>query len=343
MITEKKITGPLNQFESAISQGIKSVYPFYVFFLIGYLCPKVYNLILKQSHTVPEGTEEIRLYDYVSSIFPNIPSRSAIKKYITRGRILVDGEPAKTGTWIKPGQKIDWVDLEEKPPKQYHLNFDIVFQDDHFAVVNKPGGIPVSGNQFMTMQNALIGKIEETNEPDALDWAKPVHRLDAATCGLLLVAKTAKALMLLGQMLERKEIGKKYCAVVKGELPEEGIINTLIEDKRAETEYKKVYSVPSLRNGFLSLVDLYPKTGRTHQLRIHMAEAGYPIMGDILYDRKEEVFKGKGLFLCAIGLQFTHPITQEELMITISEPSKFETLMKREEQRFIRFNENEEE
>ncbi|MFT4753144.1 MAG: 23S rRNA pseudouridine1911/1915/1917 synthase [Salibacteraceae bacterium] len=300
-------------------------------------------MFLIQSHIVPEGTEEIRLYDYVPSIFPNIPSRSAIKKHITRGKILVDGEKAQTGTWVKVGQKIDWMDMEETPPKQYNLNFEIVYQDDHLAIVNKPGGIPVSGNQFMTMQNALIGKFEKSNEPDALSWAKPVHRLDAPTCGLLIVAKTAKALMLLGQMLENKEIDKKYCAVVKGDISEDGVVNSLIEEKRAETEYKKVYSVPSLRNGFLSLVDLYPKTGRTHQLRIHMSEAGHPIMGDTLYDRKEEVFKGKGLFLCAIGLRFIHPITKEEVVAQINEPSKFETLLKREERRFESFNEKDKE
>lgn len=303
---------------------------------------KIFILKLIQSHIVPEGTEEVRLYDYVSSIFPDIPSRSAIKKQITRGRILVNNGPAKTGTWVKPGQKIDWMDLEEAPPKQYHLNFDIVFQDEHLAIVNKPGGIPVSGNQFMTMQNALIGKFEKSTQTDALAWAKPVHRLDAATCGLLIVAKTAKALMLLGQMLENKEIEKKYCAVVKGHVSDEGEINAPIEGKRSETEYKNVYTVPSLRNGSLSLVDLYPKTGRTHQLRIHMSEAGHPIMGDVLYDREEEVFKGKGLFLCAMGLRFVHPITNEEMMIQIDEPSKFETLMKREEQRYNKFNQEKE-
>ena len=298
---------------------------------------------LIQSHIVPEGVVEVRLYDYVPSIFTEIPSRSAVKKSITRGKILINGEKAETGTWVKAGQKIDLMDLEETPPKQYHLNFDIAYQDEHLAIVNKPGGIPVSGNQFMTMQNALIGKFEKSNEPDALSWPKPVHRLDAPTCGLLIVAKTAKALMLLGQMLEDKKIDKKYCAVVKGKISEEGVISTLIEDKRAETEYKRVYSVPSLRNEFLSLVDLYPKTGRTHQLRIHMSEAGHPIMGDVLYDRKEEVFKGKGLFLCAVGLRFIHPITSEELVVQIDEPTKFETLLQREERRFESFNEKDSE
>lgn len=304
------------------------------------LLSKFIDLILKQSHIVPEGTPEIRLYDYVGSVFTDLPSRSAIKKSITRGKILVDGEAAKTGTWIRPGQKIDWMDLEETPPKQFNLEFEIEFQDQHFAVVHKPAGIPVSGNQFKTMQNALVDKFEKSNEPDALDWPKPVHRLDAATSGLLIVAKTAKALMLLGQMFENKEIQKKYCAVVQGKIEEEGQIKFQIDDKKAETNFKLVEFTPSLRSDFLSLVDLYPKTGRTHQLRIHLSKLGFPIMGDTLYGRAGEVLKGKGLFLCAIGLRLVHPITNEEIIVQIDEPSKFESLMSREKKRFDKYHTN---
>ena len=302
------------------------------------LWSKLEVLFLKESHIVPEGTDEIRLYDYVGDIFKDIPSRSAIKKSITKGRILVNGERAKTGTWVRPGDKINLMDLEETPPKEFHLDFDIVFQDEHLAIVNKPAGIPVSGNQFKTMQNALVGKFTKSNERDALEWPKPVHRLDSATSGLLMVAKTARSLMLLGQMLENKQIMKKYCAVVQGKIEESGNVKFQIEEKKAETNFKRVDYTPSLRSEYLSLVDLYPKTGRTHQLRIHMAKSGYPIMGDTLYGREGEVLKGKGLFLCAIGLMFDHPITNEELVLQIDEPSKFENLMAREKKRFDKYH-----
>jgi len=302
--------------------------------------PKLSDLILKQSHIVPEGTDEIRLYDYVGSVFTEIPSRSAIKKSITRGKILVDGEPAKTGTWVRPGQKIELMDLEETPPKQFNLDFKIEFQDEHFAIVHKPAGIPVSGNQFKTMQNALVGKFSKSTEVDALEWPKPVHRLDSATSGLLIVAKTGRSLMLLGQMFEHKEIQKKYCAVVQGKMEEEGQIKFQIDEKKAETNYALVETTPSLRSNYLSLVDLYPKTGRTHQLRIHLSKLGFPIMGDTLYGREGEVLKGKGLFLCAIGLRFKHPITDEEIIVQIDEPSKFESLMEREKKRFDKYHNN---
>jgi len=94
-----------------------------------------------------------------------------------------------------------------------------------------------------------------------------------------------------------------------------------------------------LRNEFLSLVDLYPQTGRTHQLRIHLSKLGYPIMGDTLYGVEGKVFKGKGLFLCAIGLRFNHPITDEKIAIQINEPNKYNILLEREEKRWNRYQE----
>lgn len=294
-----------------------------------------------QTHIVPEGIQEIRLYDYVSSIFPSLPSRSAIKKAITRGKVVVNGEPATTGKWVKPGQKIELLDLEIAPPKAYHLDIDIVFEDEHLVVINKPGGIPVSGNQFKTIQNALVGVISPSTQEDALQWAKPVHRLDSATSGLLLIAKTAKALMLLGQMFEAKKIQKKYCAVVSGKIPKSGTIDFDIDGLASVTDYARVEVVPSLRNEFLSLVDLYPQTGRTHQIRKHLSELGYPIMGDALYCEEGKLFRGKGLFLCAIGLRFTHPITQETVEIQIQEPNKYSLLMEREKRRFEKYHSNE--
>jgi len=278
------------------------------------------------------------LYDYVPQIFPIIPSRSAVKKAITRGKILVNGEQAQTGTWVKPGQKIDLLDLQPKPPKPFNTDLEIVFEDEHLAIINKPGGIPVSGNQFKTIQNALIDTIKPSTESDALDWAKPVHRLDSATSGLLIVAKTARSVMRLGQMFENKEIDKKYCAVVMGKIPEEGVIDFDIEGLKSETEFRRVEVVPSLRNEYLSLVDLYPKTGRTHQIRIHLSKLGHPIMGDPLYGEEGKIFKGKGLFLSAIGLRFEHPITGENVQLQIAEPNKYAILMEREKRRWEKYN-----
>lgn len=295
-------------------------------------------LVLICTHIVPKGIEEIRLYDYVQDIFTALPSRKAIKKAISREEILVDGKKTTTGLWVKPGQKIEFFESTVNPPKEYHLALDVIYQDEWLAAINKPAGIPVSGNQFRTIQNALIGNIEPSKEKDALRWPKPVHRLDGSTSGLLLIAKTAGALVKLGQQFQNRSIQKKYCAIVIGKTPKEGVIDFKVENLVAETAYKLVRVVPSLKNKHLSLIELNPKTGRTHQLRIHLANLGFPILGDQLYGRPGEILKGKGLFLTAVALKFNHPVTEEQLTIKIEVAKKFEALMEREERRWNKYN-----
>ena len=295
-------------------------------------------MVIIKSHIVPEGLEAVRLYDYAQLIFTTIPSRKGIKKAISRGEIIVDGEQATTGLWLKGGEKIELLESNVNTPKAYQLKLEVVFEDEFFAVINKPAGISVSGNQFRTIQNALIGSIKLSKEEDALRWPKPVHRLDAPTSGLLLVAKTATALMKLGQMFENKEIQKKYNAIVIGKIPERGTIDFEIEGLSSFTDYKLNRVVPSLRNQHLSLVDLYPKTGRTHQLRIHLSKLGFPILGDKRYGKAGEILEGKGLFLSALELQLNHPITNEQLTIKAEIPHKFSALLERENRRFKKYN-----
>jgi 23S rRNA pseudouridine1911/1915/1917 synthase len=299
---------------------------------------KIKELVILKTHIVPEEVREVRLYDYAAEIFPLIPSRKGIKKAIAREEIIVDGEKTTTGLWIKPGQKIELLESDINPPKAYNLDLEVVYEDGYFAVVNKPAGIPVSGNQFRTIQNALIGNIKVSKEADALRWPKPVHRLDSPTSGLLLIAKTAKTLVRLGQQFEKKEVHKKYCAIVIGKLPEKGSIDFDVDGLSSLTEYGLINVVPSLRNKYLSLVDLYPKTGRTHQLRIHLSKLGFPILGDKLYGNEGEILQGKGLFLCAIELQFNHPITDEPLIIKTELPYKFNALLERENKRWTKYN-----
>ncbi len=290
-----------------------------------------------KTHIVPDGIEEIRLYDYVQQIFPIIPSRKGVKKAIAREEILVDGNKTSTGHWVKAGQKIDLLESSANPPKEYQLDFEIVYEDEYLAVINKPAGIPVSGNQFRTIQNAILGNIEISNKEDALKWPKPVHRLDGPTSGLLIIAKTAKALVKLGQQFEQKQIQKKYAAIVMGETPISGIIDTAIDGLKSMSEYHTLKTINSLRSKQLSLVELSPKTGRTHQLRIHMSSIGFPILGDKQYGDEGNILEGKGLFLCALELNLKHPITEEALVIKTTIPNKFNSLLEREEKRWNKF------
>ena len=295
-------------------------------------------MTILETHIVPKGTEEIRLYDYAAQIFPNLPSRKAIKKAIARAEILVDGKTSSTGHWVKEGQEIQLLESDVNPPKAYDLVLELVYEDDYLAVINKPAGIPVSGNQYRTIQNALIDNIQLSTQKDALRWVKPVHRLDSPTSGLLIIAKTAKTLVKLGQLFEQKLIHKKYQAIVIGLPHQKGIIDTDIEGLPSQTAYEVLDTVKSLKNEQLSLLELSPKTGRTHQIRIHLSKMGFPIMGDQLYAKDGEVFMGKGLFLCAMELQFKHPITNENLVIKNRLPHKFKSLLDREQRRWEKYN-----
>ena len=295
-------------------------------------------MFVKEKHIAPILTKKIRLSDYACGIFESLPSRKSVKKAIKNNEILVNGKIANTGKWIESNYSIELLESKRNPPKQYYMKLDVIYDDDHIAIINKPSGIEVSGNKFRTITNGLVGNIKLSSEKDALDWVKPVHRLDSATSGLLLIAKTTSAIINLGKQFEDKKITKKYRAIVVGKVPDNGIITDKINGKESISKYTLLQSLPSLRNEFLSLVDLFPETGRTHQLRIHMANIGSPIVGDSLYGENGNTLKHKGLFLAAIELNFRHPKTNEFLNIKIDEPLKFSTFIEREKKRWNKYN-----
>jgi RluA family pseudouridine synthase len=289
-------------------------------------------------HIVPDLLTEIRLVDYLPGIFDLLPSKSATKKALKRKEILVDGEMAIGSRWVLPNQKIQLLDSERNTPEVFELPLEIVFEDDYLAVINKPAGFPVSGNQFRTIQNALPFNLKKSICTDALKLPRPVHRLDVPTSGLLVIAKTAKTLMKLGQQLEKKEFDKRYRAIVAGKLPEEGLVAEPIKGQSAKTIFRLVQYVPSLKTIWLSLVDLYPLTGRTHQLRKHMSGLGFPIVGDKMYCKDAPLLKGKGLFLSAVELKFKHPVGGELMCVKMNDPEKFKSLFEREKRRWKKYH-----
>lgn len=295
------------------------------------------TMITKETHSVPEGIGGVRLSDYARIAFPAIPSRKGISKAIKRGEIWIDGVAAQSGNWVEAGQTLEWMDLQHRIPKAYRLPLKVVFEDGHLAVVDKPPGVEVSGNKFKTVENALSGSLQPSPLPDALPWPRPVHRLDYSTSGLLLVAKTAGAQQSLGRQFEGQQVHKHYCAVVMGKPSATGQVDEPINGLSAHSEYATVKTVPSLRSGQLTLVDLFPTTGRTHQLRIHMAAIGHPIVGDRKYGDEGNILKGKGLFLAAVGIRFTHPADQRELSVSTDLPHKFGSLLEREQARWEKF------
>lgn len=236
------------------------------------------------------------------------------------------------------GQVIDLLETPQSQPKIFELPLEILFEDHHMAAIHKPAGFSVSGNTYKTIYNALPFNLEKSTEPDALPWPTPVHRLDNQTSGILLIAKTKTAQIALGNQFENHTIQKKYCAVVIGEVLKNGIINTPVDDKTAETGFEVITVVNSLRFEHLSLLNVFPKTGRTHQIRIHLASIDHPIFGDKLYVEEKMLHKGKGLFLCAREITYRHPKTSEEINLTIEIPHKFESLLIREQRRWMNYN-----
>ena len=295
-------------------------------------------MLLIEQHIVPNDISNLRLSDYCANIFQQIPSRKGMKKAIDRGEVRLNGETAGTGRFIKTGDLIELMDLQKTPPKPYELKIPVVFEDDFLAVMNKPAGLVTSGNQFKTLQNCLLANLQASTAVDALKFPQVVHRLDAPTSGLVLVAKTAKSRIALSKIFENREIKKTYQAVVIGQPDVKGKIDIPVDEKEAFTSYKTTQTVPSLRNTHLSLLNLNPKTGRTHQLRKHLAAIGHPIFGDKLYGTEGEIYKGKGLFLSAVQLEFSHPVTGAEMLISIETPHKFSSLLLREERRFKEYS-----
>jgi len=281
---------------------------------------------------------QLRLVDYMCGIFPQFASRKGVKKAFKNGRIYLNGSPVEGIRYARVGDMISLIRL--LPERVYQRNLQIVFEDDYLAVIIKPAGLSVSGNTFQTIARALPYNLLPGVAIDALDNPIPVHRLDAQTSGLLVLAKSSVAATILGRLFESRQIYKTYMALVAGTPPDRGEFHADVEGRNASTTYEKVSSVRSLQNGTLSLLRLTPRAERTHQLRIHLALAGHPILGDSLYGKKGNVLTGKGLFLCAVGLMFAHPVFPErEIKLEIPLPRKFTSRMEKEERRWRKYRE----
>ncbi len=292
------------------------------------------------THIVPSGVKNIRLQNYAPTVFYEyIPSNSGIKKAIKKGLFTVNGEIATTATWIQSKQVINLIEGIPKPQKVFQMPLTIVYEDDFLAVIQKPAGITVSGNAFKTISNALAYNLTKSTQPDTLFTPTAVHRLDNQTSGLLLIAKTKSAQVALGNQFKNNTIQKTYHAIAIGKVIKTLSIKTPIAHKSAVTHIETIASEKSLKYQEISLLKIYPKTGRTHQIRIHLSSIGHPIVGDKLYTKNTvKLYKEKGLFLCATNLVFTHPKTLKEISLTIKLPHKFTAFINREKKRWITYN-----
>lgn len=259
-------------------------------------------------------------------IFESALTKSALKKVLKKQCVTVNDVVATTATFINGGECIRLTILEEiVPKKKLIFQLKVLFEDDYLAVIHKPAGILVSGNKFKTIANALEQNLKQSMLPDTTK-PKPVHRLDFATTGVLLVGKTSSSIRALNKLFENGAVKKTYFAITIGEMDARGKITSEIDGKKSTSNYTLCESVPSQRFGKLNLVQLEPETGRRHQLRKHLASIGNPILGDKEYGIENLILNGKGLYLHAYAIKFTHPFTNEEVYFKDEFPKRFEKI-----------------
>ena len=245
---------------------------------------------------------------------------------LKKGAVQVNGVLATSATFVAGGETIVLTYPEQPiPSKKLILPLKVLFDDDHLAIIHKPAGILVSGNHFKTIARALPQNLAPSSLADA-GTPQPVHRLDYATTGLLLVGKTNTSIRALNDLFETKQIVKIYYAITIGNMESSGVVNMDVDGKQARSRYHVCDSVVSKRFKILNLVRLTPKTGRRHQLRKHLAHIGNPILGDAVYGNEPLLLKGKGMYLHAYSLRFNHPVLEKEFYITDPLPVNFQKI-----------------
>ena len=269
-------------------------------------------------------------------------SRGQANDQIKQGLVLVNGQQQKAKYTVQAGDVICF-ELPKEEVLEYqaqNIPLDIIYEDDTLAIINKPQGMvvhPSAGHPSGTMVNALMYHIKDLSSINGVVRPGIVHRIDKDTSGLLMVAKTDAAHQALAEELKAKKSLRKYIAIVHGNLPNDrGMIEAPIG--RSEKDRKKQavtakgkeavtrFTVLE-RFGDYSLVELQLETGRTHQIRVHMAYIGHPVAGDPLYGPRKTL-SGYGQFLHAKTLGLTHPMTGKEMIFTVEAPEIFQKVLK---------------
>ncbi len=278
-------------------------------------------------------------------------SRSRLQAFIRSGRVEVDLRAVRTAhAEVAEGACVT-VRLETDAPRLVPENvpLTIVYEDEDLAVVNKPPGMPVhpgAGITSGTLVNALVHHFGALSSAAGADRPGIVHRLDKDTSGLILIAKNDAAHHALAASFKSRTIHKTYTALVMGSvLPDEGAVDALVgrdpfHRRRMRAggavgrEARTRYRVLSRFSGF-TLLEVFPETGRTHQIRVHLASIGHPVAGDSLYGvpgRRRAGTEAKippRTFLHATALKFQHPRTGEAISLTAALPEDLSDFLNR--------------
>ena len=281
---------------------------------------------------------DIRLDNYLASILE--VSRSQVTKMIKAHEVLVNGKEVKPGFLLKENDKVIVSHVTEDELKPEKMNLDIVYEDDDVIVVNKANGVvvhPGAGNHSGTLVNGLL---YHTKLSDLNGDVRPgiVHRIDAYTTGLLMIAKNNKAHEFLARELAEKKTYRKYIALVWGVIKNDtGEIDAPIgrsthdrkkmavraDGKEAITHFRVLK-----RYDNATLIELKLETGRTHQIRVHMDYIGHPLVNDPVYGNRK-LFDDSGQCLHAKELGFIHPKTLKYMQFDSELPECFLNILKK--------------
>mgnify|MGYP005769645645 CR=1 FL=1 len=272
-------------------------------------------------------------------------SRVTVQRLIEEEKILVNGKKTKPSYKI---QENDEITIEEEKPKEIELKaqdipVEIIYEDNDIIVVNKPKGMvvhPANGNPDGTLVNAIMAICKDSLSGIGGE-IRPgiVHRIDKDTSGTLIIAKNDKAHINLSEQIKNHEVKKTYIALVRGIVKEnEATINMPIgrstkdrkkmavtkNGKEAITHFKVLQRYPQHN---CTLLEVKIETGRTHQIRVHLSQIGYPIIGDMVYSNGKNEWGIQGQALHAKSLQFKHPTTGKEMFLEAELPEYFQEIM----------------
>jgi 23S rRNA pseudouridine1911/1915/1917 synthase len=270
-------------------------------------------------------------------------TRSQIKKLIGEGAVRVQGEIRRAGFKLRGGDRVV-VEYETRNPERLEpqdIPIKVLYKDVDIVVLDKPSGLvvhPGAGNQAGTLANALVCHFPEVAAVGPPDRPGIVHRLDKETSGVMVVARTQRAYESLLRQFKRRDVWKTYLGLAEGKIsaPEGRITWPLGRHAREGKKISVRSRHPKPAETFFTvlrafkdstLLEIRPVTGRTHQIRVHMAAAGHPIAGDSLYGRKKKGVKVPRLFLHAHTLSFIHPASGERLTFASELPPDLEAVL----------------
>jgi 23S rRNA pseudouridine1911/1915/1917 synthase len=288
---------------------------------------------VQEVHTVAEEGE--RADAWAARVFTGIASKAAARKRLRSGRLVFDGARIESSRFVRVGMRAELYVPATVPA--CGLEPDVLFADDHVAVVYKPAGVLVNGNRHRTLEHGLPNVLARSPLADALVRPRPVHRLDYETAGPVAVARTHQAMVAWSRAFEDRQVDKRYEAVVLGRLEDAVVVELPVEGRTACSRIEPLATFRSLRTDWCTHVALVPVTGRRHQLRQHCLAIGHPILGDRRY-RTGPAYLGKGLFLAATHLALPHPVDDTRVAFDAPVPAKFRSFRAREERRWRRWH-----